>query len=150
MSRLWRSMQRFWGIQERAGQKLNREIQTQRLNETGCKPRRLLTVRNERFQTKPAIAHCIIRFVFCCSGRVGILGGLDFQIWWIVPRYSSIRSFVFVRFHLSGVCCLSPPQKLAWVDIVWPLWHRCTLFHIGCGHHLWQASLILCGRFGLI
>ena len=33
----------FW-IQERAGQKLKREIQSQRLNETGCKQRRLLTV----------------------------------------------------------------------------------------------------------
>jgi hypothetical protein len=31
-------------IQERAGQKLEREIQSQRLNETGCKQRRLLTV----------------------------------------------------------------------------------------------------------
>ena len=70
---------RYIWTQERAGQELKRKIQSQRLNATGCKPRRLLTVRNERFQTKPAIAHCIIRFVFCCSGRVGILGGLDFQ-----------------------------------------------------------------------
>src|ERR1017187_7774036 len=33
----------FW-IQEHAGQKLKRKIQSQRLNETGCKQRRLLTV----------------------------------------------------------------------------------------------------------
>jgi hypothetical protein len=36
-------MQRFW-IQERAGQKLERKIQSQRLNETGCEQRSLLAV----------------------------------------------------------------------------------------------------------
>jgi hypothetical protein len=34
----------FLGIQERAGQKLERKIQSQRFNETGCQRRRLLTV----------------------------------------------------------------------------------------------------------
>jgi hypothetical protein len=34
----------FSGIQERAGQKLERKIQSQRLNERGCKQRRRLTV----------------------------------------------------------------------------------------------------------
>jgi hypothetical protein len=36
----------FFGIRECAGQKLKREIQSQRLSETGCKQHRLLTVGN--------------------------------------------------------------------------------------------------------
>ena len=49
-SRLRRSRRQFW-IPERAGQKLEREIQSQRLNETGCKTRRPLLIRNTTHQS---------------------------------------------------------------------------------------------------
>ena len=48
----------FLGIQERSGQKLKREIQSQRLNETGCKPRRLLTIRQRRASADIPMKKC--------------------------------------------------------------------------------------------
>jgi|GEM_PF-1416192 hypothetical protein len=60
----------FW-IQERAGQKLKREIQSQRLNETVCKQRRLLTVRQREHHSNDVDIwfHCFRTRLDCLDRR---------------------------------------------------------------------------------
>jgi hypothetical protein len=106
----------FFGIQERAGQKLKREIQSQRLNETGCKHRCLFTADQAmslRNRIIVCVAICVFIFLIGLGAWMNVLG-YHHPIYNAVMMFFMLLSigtfilYIVYRCLRSGVITINP------------------------------------------